>query len=116
MEGALQYSHKISSLEEAITQFQGVYIKEFEPWGNLLNTLPVSLRYSLDGSDFLDAKEELYYQTIGSDEWLLAFRTYLTKVVASLDEKLKEHSGIVSMSDIDLDEILRSEHNKYRQN
>ena len=85
-----------------------------EPKGETLDQLPVGLRYTLDGFDFLEAQEQLYYATIGSDSWLEELRSYIGRVCASLGSELSKHSGVISVSDIPIEDILNPGFNKYR--
>lgn len=91
---------------------------EPEPWASLepfiekLDALPVGLRYRLDGSDFRELNEELYYETVGSDEWLDQLYSAVELVADSLDSKLQSHSRVISGAEL-IKEILKPAHNKY---
>lgn len=109
-----RFGHRISSLEAAVpTNLAGALL--IEPKGDILDQLPVGLRYTLDGFDFLEAQEQLYYVTIGSDSWLKELRSYIGRVCDSLDSELSKHSGVVSVSDISIEDILNPDFNKYRR-
>jgi hypothetical protein len=47
----------------------------------------VSLRYSLDVSDFVDARETYYYSTVGKDGWLEEFAEFVKKLTLSLNDE-----------------------------
>lgn len=91
------YNHNIDRLFSDLVPFLP---KDFEQKGHNLNMkialLPVSLRYYLDGRDFLEAREEHYYSTIGQDSWMEQFVEFVKALVRLLDEKLQAHSKIVS--------------------
>ena len=94
-------------------QLAGINNYGIERKAEVLNGLPVSLRYTLDGLDFLAAHEERYYYTVGSDNWLTSFRTYIEHVFKALDAQLSKHSAIISAADIPFESLLEEEHNKY---
>jgi hypothetical protein len=108
------YNHNIDRLFRDLVPFLP---KDIEKNGEHFNvkivSLPISLRYCLDGRDFLDAKEDLYYSTIGQDSWMGQFAEFVTALVRQLDEKLQAHSKIVSSEEAW--EILNSRdgYNKY---
>jgi hypothetical protein len=108
-----RYGHRISSLESAIPPDLACALL-IEPKGDTLDQLPVDLRYTLDGFDFLEAQEQLYYATIGSDSWLEKLRSYIGRVGDSLGSELSRHSGVISVSDIPIEDILNPGFNKYR--
>jgi hypothetical protein len=68
--------------------------------GGVLNSLPVSLRYTLNGLDFLAAHEERYYPTVGSDDWGLNPFALIEQVFKDLGAQLSKHSAIISAADI----------------
>ena len=108
-----RFGHRISDLESAIAP-DFAHALLIEPKGDTLDQLPVGLRYTLDGFDFLEAQEQLYYATIGSDSWLEELRSYIGRVCDSLGSELSKHSGVISVSDIPIEDILNPGFNKYR--
>ena len=107
--------HRIEKLEEEVSRLVGLAVYSIEEKGAVLTRLPVSLRYALDGFDFLAAQEPLYYETIGSDTWLDSFRVYIGRVLEALNATLSKHSGILSAADIPIEKVLDTEYNKYRK-
>lgn len=108
-----RFGHRISDLESAVPPELACALL-IEPRGDILEQLPIGLRYTLDGFDFLEAREQLYYATIGSDSWLEELRSYVGRVCGALDSELCKHSGVTSVSDIPIEEILKPGFNKYR--
>ena len=79
--------------------------------GGVLNSLPVSLRYTLNGLDFLAAHEERYYPTVGSDDWGLNPFALIEQVFKDLGAQLSKHSAIISAADISFETTTgRGEH------
>jgi hypothetical protein len=74
--------------------------------------LPVALRYKLDGFDFLEAKEDLYYRTVGNDSWLMSFAECVQALVEDFDRVLQKHAGFVSIDEL-AESIMTPSHNKY---
>lgn len=107
-----KFGHRISALEQAISQELADSL-DIEHKGTVLDQLPVGLRYTLDGFDFLEAQEPLYYASIGADTWVEEFRSYVGAVCAAFGSELSKHSGIVSLSDIPVEDILNPGFNKY---
>jgi hypothetical protein len=105
--------HNISALEAAVSSEATNF--GLESWGSELDHLPIGLRYSLDGQDFRDMKEDLYYKTVGSDVWLHHLRDYLVRVRDVVNEELKQYNGIVTIADIPTEKLLGGEYNKYRK-
>lgn len=112
-----RHGHKIESLENSVALLAGLETYGIKAHGDILKGLPVSLRYTLDGFDFLYAKGNLYYETIGSDDWLDAFRGYVGWVFKALDASLSKHSAVRSAKEIGLEEVLAlaGEYNKYHK-
>lgn len=108
------YSHKITKMLEAIkdvlpAQFLQCYSNDLLA----LDELPVSLRYRLDALDFRDNREDRYYETIGSDAWLTQISNALSELVSLANDKLRQHSRIVSSVEL-LAEIMEPHYRKYR--
>ncbi len=80
-----------------------------------MTVLPVGLRYALDGYDFRDAKEDLYYETIGSDVWLEGLKAAALKLADNLDAHLEYHSGIIDVGKIPFEELIAEKYNKFRR-
>jgi len=107
-----QAKHKISVLERTVMEGNNTF--GVEPCGDQLDQLPIGLRYALDGYDFRDAKEELYYDTIGSDVWLENFRKYVGQLMSRVGDELSKHGGIINAADIPIEEIIGDKFNKFR--
>lgn len=97
---ARKYSHNINKLSGSIKEHltEELWAK-LEPFIQQLGKLPVGLRYRLDGSDFREINEDLYYKTVGSDDWLKSLHETLTAVAESLNVKLQSHSTITSSAE-----------------
>ena len=80
-----------------------------------LKELPVGLRYRLDGMDFLYAREELYYQTIGNESWLDGFEKLVDVLVKNIGQILSTHSNVVDGSSLTFDELFSQPYNKYAE-
>lgn len=115
IEATERHGHHIDRLEDDVTRLIGDNPYGVESKGALFGRLPVSLRYSLDGFDFLKAQEQLYYATIGSDNWLYSLRSYIGRIYEALNDTLSKHSGIISAADIPSEKLLGSEYCKYRK-
>lgn len=111
---AEKHGHHISSLERSAIMLTAAGALNLEERGELLDKLPVGLRYALDGYDFLLFHEDLYYETIGCDPWMIDLRGYLDRVSKAMNEVLSQHSGIVDISGIPMEELLGERYNKYR--
>jgi len=109
-----KHKHNISSLEKSILSVEGERFG-VEARGERLDQLPIGLRYTLDGRDFREAKEQLYYETIGSDFWLGRLRDYIAGVRDAVGTELAKHGGIVSAGDIPMEKILGTEYSKFRK-
>jgi hypothetical protein len=110
---AESFGHRVNSLEEEAGKY---FTGEFEVklYSDALASLPVSLRYKLDTFDFIDANEEYYYKTIGSDRWMNNLCEYIKTITAWVDSLLQSHSKIISGS-IPIEELLAVDYNKYRK-
>ncbi len=112
---AERHGHQIASIEQSVVEVGGKALFGIEERGELLDRLPVGLRYRLDGYDFLEAHEDLYYETIGCDPWLTDLREHIGQIHRELNERLSEHSGIINVADIPIDKILNDGYNKFRE-
>lgn len=109
------YGHKVTELaRDSSSHLSPELWKELKPYTEALVTLPVGLRYALDGYDFISAREDDYYATIGSDGWMDGFAKVLEKVKNEINEELQGHSGIYGMAALK-EEILNPPFNKYRK-
>ena len=108
-----RYGHKISELEVLAQNVDTDRESTVLSWGTILDRLPVGLRYALDAYDFIEAKESLYYETIGDDDWLYRLRKYVGTLSKAFGEKLSCHSGIISVRDIPMEKLLCKDYNKY---
>ncbi len=86
--------------------------QRFEPFVQQLSSLPVGLRYRLDGADFREMYEEFYYVTVGSDLWLDALHDATQGLTNALNTHLASHSRIISGADL-WAAIKKPHHNKY---
>lgn len=108
------FRHDILSLANAVRPYiPGELRSELWPFAERMKELPVGLRYALDGYDFIYAREELYYQTIGNDHWMDSFHKAICNLKDEIDKELSKHSGVVSLSDIPIEKILNPGFNKY---
>lgn len=107
------YRHNIDRLFKDVSPFiSEELVRKGQHLNAKLSLLPVSLRYHLDGRDFLEAKEEDYYSSIGQDSWMEDFAEYVKALLSMIDEKLQVNSSIVSGNE--LWDILNSDgYNKY---
>jgi len=84
--------------------------------GQLLNKelalLPISLRYYLDVCDFLEAKNDLYYATIGRDCWMEGFAEFIRTLTDQMNKNLQSHSHIVGVGEL-WDVMNHESYNKY---
>lgn len=84
--------------------------------GRLLNKelalLPISLRYYLDVCDFLEAKNDHYYATIGRDSWMEGFAEFVTTLTDQMNKNLESHSRIVGAGEL-WDVMNHESYNKY---
>ena len=77
-----------------------------------MDKLPVGLRYRYDAWSFRGAKQDLYYQTVGSDLWLQNMATALTELIELADRHLSSHSRVVSVADT-FEELFGERYEKY---
>lgn len=107
------FSHKIFELaDNAKTHIEPEIHGRLAPFIKPLDSLPVGLRYRLDGGDFRELNEEFYYATVGSDEWLGRLYCAVNLVADSLNVKLQNDSRIISVDEL-LEELPKPVHNKY---
>jgi len=97
-----QYSHKIGILPLEISNLLS---KELLDWLNQVsdlcdNNLTVDIRYRLDAFDFRSNDEEIYYQTIGDDTWLLKFFENTKELANYIGNELSNESRIISSSEL----------------
>ena len=78
----------------------------------LMDKLPVGLRYRYDAWSFRGAKQDLYYQTVGSDLWLQKMTTALTELINFSDSNLSRHSRVISVADT-FEELFGERYEKY---
>ena len=110
------FRHNIQHLAETVsTHLTSDLWEKLKPYSIKTSKLPVGLRYALDGYDFISAREKDYYDTVGSDTWMDSFYEVLQELQKEIDDELHKHSGIISMSDIPIEEILKPKFNKYRK-
>lgn len=80
-----------------------------------LKELPIGLRYRLDGMDFLYAREELYYQTIGNESWLDGLEKLVDVLVKNIGQTLSTHFEVIDGSSLTFDELFSQSYNKYAE-
>lgn len=110
---ATSHSHKIADLLGAIAPDYAEQLGLADKW-NVLDDLPVGLRYALDAYDFIDEREGIYYQTIGNDWWMDDLRTYVGSIRDAVCRTLEQYSGVVAGNDVEFGELRRPIHNVYR--
>ncbi len=109
------HGHKVTELARLSSKYISIEIWEkLEPYTEELAKLPVGLRYAVDGYDFISAREDKYYATVGSDGWMDGFAEVLGLFKDELNEKLKSHSGIYGIEALK-EEILTPPFNKYQK-
>lgn len=108
------YRHDINRLFKDVSPFLSEDLVQKGQRVNVtLSLLPVSLRYYLDGRDFLEVKEEDYYSSIGQDSWMEDFAKYVKMLLGMIDEKLQANSDVVSSNEL-WDIIINGDnYNKY---
>jgi hypothetical protein len=107
------FRHNVVSLfEELVPHIAKDLVQIGQRFNSQLALLPVSLRYSLDVSDFVDARETYYYSTVGKDGWLEEFAEFVKKLTLSLNMNLQAHSKIISGSEL-WRSLNEESHNKY---
>lgn len=77
--------------------------------------LPIGLRYTLDAMDLLQAHEDLYYSTVGSEAWMSDLELAISTGRDRLQRILDRRSRIVSGSDIKLEDLLNEPFSKFRK-
>lgn len=109
------YGHRVTELARDVSIHLSPEVWEkLKPYTEELAKLPVGLRYALDGYDFISAREDEYYASVGSDGWLDGFAEVLRLVEDELNETLKNHSGIYGV-EVLKEEILNPPFNKYEK-
>ena len=110
------HSHRLSSAWVEVTKLWR--FNKIELLSSLIadcDQLPLSLRYTLDARDFLAGREELYYQTVGSDKWMQVLEQTSLHASDRLNKILGRQSRIVSATDISARLITgEGEYRKYR--
>lgn len=95
------YQHNISKLNELVDgSLPQTLLENLCSISRELSALHVGLRYDLDQMDFRYAKEDLYYQTVGSDTWLIRLYDVTNELGDLISRNLQAHSGIVSVEDL----------------
>ena len=108
-----RHSHKIGEMAAVVSPSVDAGIWNlFKPFVGPLDSLPVGLRYRLDGTDFREMNEIFYYETVGSDTWLDALHDAIKQLAVNLDKELQTHSRVVSVREI-MSELKAPSHNKY---
>jgi hypothetical protein len=109
------YSHHIDKLliaaEDAKVDCGSVKVHSFL---RELSSLPIGLRYRLDSADFIRNREQEYYSTVGSDNWLDNAHTVSTFLVAMLSDLLAPADKIVNITELGL-RILVPKYEKYKR-
>jgi hypothetical protein len=77
-------------------------------------SLGISLRYRIDNWDFREAEEELYYETIGCDIWMLNLFQVAKEITDWQGNELNKESRIVTLADA-FEEILAPKYNTYKR-
>ena len=78
-----------------------------------LAKLPVGLRYKLDVMDFIDENEEIYYSTIGRDDWLTELKNNIRSIASCIGDALSKESRVISGEEI-WKELQRPRYSKYK--
>ena len=108
-----KYRHNIGKmLRKANPHIPSELISEYEKEIEKLDLLPVGLRYRFDTWDFRDNQETLYYETIGSDNWLEKLYEFLSSLIDFLKESLKKHNRLIKGSEI-MKEIMEPRYRKH---
>ena len=76
--------------------------------------LPVGLRYRLDVMDFIRNREEIYYSTIGCDEWLDSAATIIEKISEFIGGELSKESRCANASEM-WEEFQQPRFEKYKK-
>jgi len=91
------YSHHIDKILKKCSDYLPHENKqECEKLCDELVKLPVGLRYRLDVMDFMDTNEDLYYSTIGSDDWMFSLKDHIVRITKHIGNELSKESRIVS--------------------
>ena len=77
-----------------------------------LHNLPVGLRYRLDVIDFKRSNEKLYYDTVGSDDWMKSTSETIKSIADFIGSKLNRESRFLSGSELK-EEYFAPKYNKY---
>jgi hypothetical protein len=108
------YGHNLTKLASVVNDsVQPACWDEVLSYVEKLEQLPVGLRYGLDGDDFRQANESLYYETVGSDLWLHHLHDTIVKIAGELNQSLVQNSQILSIDEELLQELSQPSHNKY---
>lgn len=93
--------HDTSRLSELVSgSLPQTLLEDLRSVSQKLSALHVGLRYDLDQMDFRYAREDLYYQTVGSDAWLKRLHDVITELKNSISIKLQSHSRAVTSKEI----------------
>ncbi|MDP4535593.1 hypothetical protein Q3O60_05295 [Alkalimonas collagenimarina] len=96
-----KFGHKIEKMiAKAKPHLPQDWIEQYEVPLLKLDNLPVGLRYRLDAWDFRGNKEELYYDTIGSDVWLGEIHSALIELTKLINSLLKKHDRILGGNEL----------------
>lgn len=115
IESVERYGHRVGQLAADVQEFiPSDAWTRFNAFVSQLDSLPVGLRYGLDGADFREFNEEFYYQTVGSDTWLDELHDVLRAMSDTLNAKLSSHSEIVGIADL-LKRLEAPQYNKYSE-
>lgn len=110
-----KFGHKLERLTAEMTRLWRCQIAEdLRQLISQCEKLPVGLRYSLDAFDYLEAHEELYYETIGSDHWMKRVEKLAEEARKCLQDKLSRRAKVIAVSAENIEELLQDGFNKYR--
>lgn len=108
--GVEGFGHQIERLE--LSAFPSLSAS-YDPLGPQIDRLPVSLRYRIDGWEFRDAKEELFFATVRSEPWIDSLHERTRAILGDLNSRLH---GLVECvtGDAITEQVLKRKPRKYR--
>ncbi len=107
------YRHHIEKLiGKALHHLPEEYRSKIEKLCKELHELPVGLRYRLDVMDFINNNENLYYKTVGSENWMNSTAETIKSISDFIGKELNKESRILTGDEL-MKEVFEPKYEKY---
>lgn len=99
-----KFGHRIARLQSSVLE-QASGLRVPVEFGEVLDSLPVTLRYRAESDSLTSGDDRLYYNTIGRESWLNSLEAGVAALTEAIDVRLRSQSQVVPAIDL-VEEVL----------